>query len=85
MRTITLEEHFISPGFLSGPGKEFTERLRNAAEYFNLVYYIPARMAESKARSRASSGSTEARSITVLGIVVVFRPRTSQMSAADNL
>jgi hypothetical protein len=30
MRTITLEEHFISPGFLAGPGKEFTERLRNS-------------------------------------------------------
>ena len=30
MRTITLEEHFISPGFLAGPGKEFAERLRNS-------------------------------------------------------
>jgi len=30
MRTITLEEHFISPGFLAGPGKDFTERLRNS-------------------------------------------------------
>jgi predicted TIM-barrel fold metal-dependent hydrolase len=30
MRTITLEEHFISPGFLAGPGKEFTERLRSS-------------------------------------------------------
>ena len=28
MRTITLEEHFISPGFLAGPGKDFTEQLR---------------------------------------------------------
>jgi uncharacterized protein len=30
MRTITLEEHFASPGFLAGPGREFTERLRNS-------------------------------------------------------
>jgi len=30
MRTITIEEHFISPGFLTGPGKEFTERLRGS-------------------------------------------------------
>ena len=29
MRTITLEEHFISPGFLAGPGKEFTEQMRH--------------------------------------------------------
>ena len=29
MRTITLEEHFISPGFLAGPGKDFTDQIRN--------------------------------------------------------
>ena len=29
MRTITLEEHFISPGFLAGPGKEFAAQLRS--------------------------------------------------------
>ena len=29
MRTITLEEHFVSPGFLAGPGKDFIEQLRN--------------------------------------------------------
>jgi predicted TIM-barrel fold metal-dependent hydrolase len=29
MRTITLEEHFVSPGFLAGPGKHFTEQIRN--------------------------------------------------------
>jgi hypothetical protein len=26
MRTITLEEHFASPGFFDGPGREFKER-----------------------------------------------------------
>jgi predicted TIM-barrel fold metal-dependent hydrolase len=29
MRTITLEEHFVSPGFLAGPGKEFIEHQRS--------------------------------------------------------
>jgi uncharacterized protein len=29
MRTITVEEHFISPGFLAGPGKGFAEQLRS--------------------------------------------------------
>jgi predicted TIM-barrel fold metal-dependent hydrolase len=29
MRTITLEEHFVSPGFLAGPGKDFMEQIRN--------------------------------------------------------
>ena len=30
MRYITVEEHFASPAFLAGPGREFTERLRQA-------------------------------------------------------
>lgn len=29
LRTITLEEHFASPGFISGPGRDAMERLRN--------------------------------------------------------
>ena len=29
MRTITLEEHFASPGFIAGPGRSFIEQLRN--------------------------------------------------------
>jgi predicted TIM-barrel fold metal-dependent hydrolase len=28
LRTITLEEHFASPGFIAGPGKSFLERMR---------------------------------------------------------
>ncbi len=30
MRTITLEEHFASPGFFDGPGREFRERARKS-------------------------------------------------------
>jgi len=28
MKTITLEEHFVSPGFIGGPGQEFTRQIR---------------------------------------------------------
>ena len=38
MRTITLEEHFISPGFFAGPGREFTERLRNSGPRGARIY-----------------------------------------------
>jgi predicted TIM-barrel fold metal-dependent hydrolase len=38
MRTISLEEHFISPGFLAGPGREFTERLRNSSARGARIY-----------------------------------------------
>lgn len=30
LKTITLEEHFASPAWLSGPGRDFVERLQNA-------------------------------------------------------
>jgi uncharacterized protein len=30
MRYIAMEEHFASPAFLAGPGREFMERFRNA-------------------------------------------------------
>jgi hypothetical protein len=31
MRTITLEEHYVMPGFLEGPGRAFLDRLRQPA------------------------------------------------------
>jgi uncharacterized protein len=38
MRTITLEEHFASPGFLDGPGRELKERaLKFGAAAENLL------------------------------------------------
>lgn len=30
MRIITVEEHFVTPTFVAGPGKASTERLRNS-------------------------------------------------------
>ena len=38
MRTITLEEHFVSPGFLAGPGKDFTEHLRARGPRFARIH-----------------------------------------------
>jgi hypothetical protein len=34
LRTITLEEHFASPGFIAGPGREFTERLSKSGGFY---------------------------------------------------
>src|SRR4029079_14436216 len=33
MRTIALEEHFASPGFVAGPGKQFMERWRSGGPH----------------------------------------------------
>jgi predicted TIM-barrel fold metal-dependent hydrolase len=38
MRTITVEEHFASPAFLTGPGKQFLERIQNAGPRGMKVY-----------------------------------------------
>ena len=38
MRTIILEEHCASPGFVAGPGKEFMERLRQIGGHLGEVY-----------------------------------------------
>jgi predicted TIM-barrel fold metal-dependent hydrolase len=38
MRTITLEEHFASPAFLAGPGREFIERLRQSGARGARIY-----------------------------------------------
>lgn len=38
MRTITLEEHYVSPSFLAGPGREFIERIRAAGPRGAKIY-----------------------------------------------
>lgn len=38
MRTIALEEHFVSPGFLRGPGKTFTEQIRRRGPAGGRIY-----------------------------------------------
>ena len=54
MRTITLEEHFASPGFFDGPGRDFKERAQQSggrdADFFNRLADIGAkRLAEMDA------------------------------------
>jgi len=54
MKTITLEEHFVSPGFLIGPGKAFTEQIRSRGTagvriYDQLQNVGEARIAEMNA------------------------------------
>jgi predicted TIM-barrel fold metal-dependent hydrolase len=38
MRTITVEEHFASPAFLTGPGKQFLERIQSGGPRGMKVY-----------------------------------------------
>jgi uncharacterized protein len=45
MRTITVEEHFVSPGFIANPGGEFTARVRHGhgARIFEQLQEVGAR------------------------------------------
>jgi uncharacterized protein len=38
MKTITLEEHFVSPSFLEGPGKSLTEQAKNPQSYIGKIF-----------------------------------------------
>ncbi|MGA7193332.1 MAG: amidohydrolase family protein [Anaerolineales bacterium] len=38
MKTITLEEHFVSPSFLEGPGKGLTEQAKNPQSYIGKIF-----------------------------------------------
>jgi hypothetical protein len=38
MRTIILEEHFVSPAFLKGPGRRLAEQARNAKSPMARIY-----------------------------------------------
>jgi predicted TIM-barrel fold metal-dependent hydrolase len=54
LRTITLEEHFASPGFVAGPGRSFVEQLRGRGPHgMRIVEQLqevgPSRMAEMDA------------------------------------
>jgi predicted TIM-barrel fold metal-dependent hydrolase len=38
MRTVTVEEHFVSPSFLAGPGKAFMERFKTMGAHGARIY-----------------------------------------------
>ncbi len=38
MKTITLEEHYVSPSFLEGPGKGLKEQAKNPESYIGKIY-----------------------------------------------
>ncbi len=38
MKTITLEEHYVSPSFLEGPGKGLKEQAKNPESYMGKIY-----------------------------------------------
>lgn len=76
MRTITLEEHFASPAFLEGPGKELKERAAQFGERFG---YLLEQLTDVGAKRMAEMDKAGI-DVQVLSLSA---PGVEQLDAAD--
>jgi predicted TIM-barrel fold metal-dependent hydrolase len=78
MRTITLEEHFISPAFLAGPGKDFTERLRNSGPRGAKIYEQLQDVGDKRVAEMDAAGID-------MQVLSLNSPGVEQAEAADQI
>jgi predicted TIM-barrel fold metal-dependent hydrolase len=76
MRTIALEEHFASPGFLDGPGRELKER---ALKFGEIAEKLVERLCDV-GEKRVAEMDAAAIDMQVLSLT---SPGTEQLEAAD--
>src|ERR1700739_2328212 len=69
MRTITLEEHFATPGFFDGPGRELQNRAEKVGgRYANLIERLCDVGAERLAEMDAAGIDMQVLSLTAPGV-----------------
>ncbi len=56
MKTITLEEHFVSPAFLDGPGKGLREEAKNPQSYIGKLFEQLCDLGEKRISEMDSAG-----------------------------
>jgi predicted TIM-barrel fold metal-dependent hydrolase len=78
MRTITLEEHFISPAFLAGPGQQFTDRLRNSGPRGAKIYEQLQDVGDKRIAEMDSAGID-------MQVLSLNSPGVEQAEAADQI
>src|SRR5688572_2211616 len=78
MRTITLEEHFVSPGFLNGPGKAFTEQIRGRGPAGAKVYDQLQNIGEERIAEMDAAGITRQ-------VLSLNAPGLEQTEAAEQI
>jgi uncharacterized protein len=78
MRTITLEEHFVSPGFLAGPGKDFGEQLRNRGPRGVRIYEQLQDIGDKRIAEMDAAGIE-------MQVLSLNAPGVEQAEAADQL
>ncbi len=78
MRTVTLEEHFASPGFLEGPGRELKERALRLGERGVTLFDQLSEIGELRIAAMDEAGVD-------MQVLSLTSPGTEQLEAADAL
>lgn len=78
MRTITLEEHFVTPGFLDGPGREFKEHSQRAGARAAKLFAQLADVGDKRLAEMDAAGID-------MQVLSLQYPGTEQLEAADAL
>jgi uncharacterized protein len=78
MRTITLEEHFVSPGFLEGPGKDLKVRAQQFGDRAAKLFEQLSEIGDKRIAEMDAAGID----VQVLSLT---SPGTEQLEAADAL
>ncbi len=69
MRTITLEEHCASPGFVAGPGRAFMDRLEGRGDHFDAVFWNLQDIGDARvARMDAAGIDVQVLSVSAPGV-----------------
>ena len=76
MRTITIEEHFVSPAFLAGPGKEMKEQAKNPENPMAQAFEQATDIGEHRIAAMDEAGID----VQVLSLT---SPGVEQLEAAD--
>jgi predicted TIM-barrel fold metal-dependent hydrolase len=78
MRTITLEEHFVSPGFVAGPGKDFIEQLHKRGPHGARTYEQLRDIGEKRIAEMDAAGID-------MQVLSLNSPGVEQAEAAEQL
>ena len=76
MKTITIEEHFMSPGYADGPGRNVIEYGRRAGDHMRYIYEQLLDVGEKRIAAMDEAGID----VQVLSIIT---PGTEQLEAAE--
>jgi predicted TIM-barrel fold metal-dependent hydrolase len=78
MRTITVEEHFATAGFIAGPGRQFAERLLSSGPRFARIHQQLLEIGEKRIAEMDAAGID-------MQVLSLNAPGVEQADAADQI